>query len=218
MRLFGTRAGLLLAAAGLSACAGAGGTVQASPEPVPGVGTAQAISAAQPYTEADVHFMSGMIPHHSQAIQMSRMAPTHGADAAVQRLAERIINAQEDEITLMQQWLRDRRLPVPEAKPGPMKMMHGGVEHEMMMPGMLSDAEIKQLDEARGKQFDELFLKFMIQHHQGAVSMVKDLFSSHGAGQDDAVFKLASDINVDQVTEIARMQQMLFALLLEKSP
>ena len=83
----------------------------------------------------------------------------------------------------------------------------------MLMPGMLSDAQMKQLDQARGSEFDRLFLTFMIQHHRGAVAMVETLFSSYGAGQDELVFKFASDVNIDQATEIARMEQMLVALI-----
>jgi uncharacterized protein (DUF305 family) len=86
----------------------------------------------------------------------------------------------------------------------------------MKMPGMLSDAQMKKLDEARGPEFDRLFLTFMIQHHRGAVAMVQQLFGSYGAGQDETVFKFATDVNVDQNTEIARMQRMLFDLELER--
>lgn len=169
-----------------------------------------------PYTAADIHFVSGMIGHHAQAILMSRLAPTHGASAEIQRLAERIINAQEDEIAIMQDWLRVRRQPVPEAKPGPMEMVMNGHEHEMLMPGMLTDQQMKELDAARGLAFDELFLTLMIQHHRGAVSMVNDLQASRGAAQDRTVFKLAADINVDQTTEIARMERMLIAVKMER--
>ena len=123
-------------------------------------------------TDADVHFISGMIGHHAQAIIMAGWAPTHGASASMRTLCERIINAQTDEIALMQRWLRDRHEPPVEAKPVPMKMMMNGVEHEMLMPGMLSDDQMKQLDAARGPEFDRLFLPFMIQHHSGAVTMV----------------------------------------------
>jgi len=212
-----------LLAAATSAC---GGTMQAaSPAPAPqatapanapltGAEKARADSLRYPYTAGDVHFMSAMIGHHAQAIAMSNMAASHGASAAVQRLADRIINAQQDEINLMQSWLRDRRQPVPEAKPGPMKMTMGGMEHEMLMPGMLTDAQMKQLDQARDKEFDRLFLTFMIQHHRGAVSMVKDLFGTSGSAQDDTVFKFANDVQVDQSTEIARMERMLAALTL----
>jgi uncharacterized protein (DUF305 family) len=162
--------------------------------------------------------MSAMISHHAQAIAMSKHAPTHGANAEVQRLAARIINAQSDEIVLMQSWLRNRNAAVPPADPGGMKMTMGGMEHTMLMPGMLTDAQMKELDGARDAAFDRLFLTFMIQHHRGAVAMVKDLLGSHGAGQDVTVFKFASDVNVDQTTEIARMTQMLLHLPDRKHP
>ena len=169
-------------------------------------------SIRRPYTAADVHFMSGMIGHHAQAIVMAHWAPTHGASQSVRILCERIINAQTDEITLMQQWLRDRQQPVPEASAKGMKMVMDGVEHTMLMPGMLTDEQMQQLDSSRGKEFDKLFLTDMIQHHQGAVQMVHELFDSYGAAQDDLVFKFASDVQVDQTTEIARMQRMLVAI------
>ena len=137
----------------------------------------------------------------------------HGASASVLTLASRIINAQQDEIATMQRWLADRLQPVPDAIPG-MKMTMNGMEHVMLMPGMLTDEQMKQLDAARGPEFDRLFLTYMIQHHRGAVEMVKDLFGSYGAGQDETVFKFASDVNVDQTTEIARMEKMLVALTL----
>ncbi len=169
-------------------------------------------SARHPYTTADIQFMTNMIGHHAQAIQMARMAPTHDASPAVLRLAERIINAQVDEIRTMQVWLADRQQPVPEAKPMKMKMSMDGHEHEMLMPGMLTDEQMAALDKARGPEFDRLFLTGMIQHHKGAVTMVSTLFGSYGAGQDEIIFKFASDVNVDQATEIARMEKMLSAL------
>jgi uncharacterized protein (DUF305 family) len=178
------------------------------------IAQARTDSIRRPYTAADVNFMSGMIHHHAQAIVMSRWAASHGASPAVQRLADRIINAQQDEILTMQSWLRDRRQPVPDATATGMKMNMGGMEHEMLMPGMLTDAQMKQLDAARGPEFDRLFLTYMIQHHKGAVSMVKDLFDSYGAGQDEVVFKFASDVNVDQTTEIARMEKLLVSVTL----
>jgi len=94
-----------------------------------------------------------------------------------------------------------------------MMMKMDGMEHEMLMPGMLTDSQLKQLDHGRGKEFDRLFLTFMIQHHRGAVTMVKDLFDTYGAAQDITVFKLASDINADQTTEIGRMQKMLASMI-----
>ncbi|HEY0996138.1 MAG TPA: DUF305 domain-containing protein [Gemmatimonadaceae bacterium] len=172
-------------------------------------------SARRRFTKADVDFMAGMIHHHAQAILMAEWAPTHGASASVRTLAARIINAQRDDIALMQRWLRDRGQPVPAATPGPMKMVMDGMEHDMLMPGMLTDAQLRELDAARGSAFDRLFLTYMIQHHRGAVSMVKELFGSYGAAQDDTVFKLASDVNVDQTTEIERMQKMLATLLID---
>jgi uncharacterized protein (DUF305 family) len=212
----------LLGATAIAACStGTGGGMQMSTVPAraPGggpaaVAQARADSARHPYTDADIQFMSRMIGHHAQAIVMSRWAPTHETSPAIRRLADRIINAQQDEINTMQRWLADRRLPVPEARPTGMRMMMNGVEHDMLMPGMLTEAQMKQLDQAKGPEFDRLFLTFMIQHHRGAVSMVKELFDSYGAGQDETVFKFASDVNVDQSTEIARMEKMLVSLTL----
>jgi uncharacterized protein (DUF305 family) len=219
-----TAAALFAAVVVSAACSGAhGGAVHTAPAPaahskadLAAIAKARADSAAHPYTAADVHFMSAMIGHHSQAIVMAGWAASHGASASVRTLAARIINAQQDEIATMQQWLRDRRQPVPKAGAGMSMTMQGG-QHEMLMPGMLTEAQMKQLDQARGREFDRLFLTFMIQHHRGAVTMVNKLFGTYGAAQDDLVFKLASDINVDQTTEIARMQRMLFVLSLEGS-
>lgn len=206
----------LVGATTIAACSTGTGGMQMStlPSAPPGsrpaaVAQARADSARHPYTEADINFMSGMISHHAQAIVMAHWAPTHDAGPAIQTLAARIINAQQDEIATMQRWLGDRQLPVPEARATGMRMKMNGVEHDMLMPGMLTEAQMKQLDEARGREFDRLFLTFMIQHHRGAVSMVKGLFDSYGAGQDETVFKFASDVNVDQSTEIARMEKML---------
>src|SRR5436190_3445390 len=201
------RLAIAVAAASLTACAGTKTSTGPSPQPQAAttddkyILKARADSARLPYTEADIRFMSGMISHHAQAIEMSHWAPTHGASPAIIRLTERIINAQGDEIKLMQTWLRDRRQPVPAADPKGMSMQMGGMTHTMLMPGMLTEAQMKELDAARGAEFDKLFLTYMIQHHRGAVSMVQELFGSVGAGQDLTVFKFASDVNVDQTTE-----------------
>lgn len=219
-------AGPGLLALGLAACNHAAQQASAGTSPTPqlagysaaeqaAIAKARADSAVRPYTAADVHFMTGMISHHAQAILMAKWAPSHDASPSVRTLCERIINAQQDEIALMQQWLRDRQQPVPEAKPVPMKMMMNGMEMNALMPGMLSDEQLKTLDAARGTAFDRLFLTDMIQHHKGAVSMVADLVASPGGAQDDFVFKIASDINVDQTTEINRMERMLFMMSLE---
>ena len=176
------------------------------------IARARADSIRLPYTAADIHFLSGMISHHAQAIKMAKWSATHGATAAVVRLSERIATSQADEIAFMQSWLRDRRQPVPEPDPAGMKMTMGGTEHVMLMPGMLTPEQMTQLDAARGKEFDRLFLTFMIQHHQGAITMVRELFSAQGAGQDESVFAFANDVEIDQETEIARMRQMLLEL------
>jgi uncharacterized protein (DUF305 family) len=186
-----------------------------------GIARARADSMRAPYTEADVRFMTHMIPHHAQAIVMSRMAATHDASVEIRRLAARIINAQQDEIAIMQQWLADRQKPVPEAHThrhtagagtaGGDHAQHAQHMQEMQehanMPGMLSEAQLRQLDAARGREFDRLFLTFMIQHHTGAVTMIRELLAS--PPQDETAFRLAADINVDQTTEIARMEKML---------
>jgi uncharacterized protein (DUF305 family) len=169
-------------------------------------------SARMRFTEADVHFMTGMISHHAQALVMSALAPTHGASPSVQTLCARIINAQNDEIATMQQWLRDRGQTVPEVHISGTGVMMHGADPMMSMPGMLTPAQLEELDRARGPEFDRLFLTYMIQHHKGAVTMVHDLFGTDGAGQDELAFKLATDIQVDQTTEIARMERMLAAL------
>ncbi|MES2177093.1 MAG: DUF305 domain-containing protein [Gemmatimonadota bacterium] len=176
------------------------------------VAKARADSARYPYTSADIEFMSGMIGHHAQAVAMSRWAASHGASGPIQRLADRIINAQVDEIALMSRWLRDRNQPVPEANPKGMKMIMNGMEHMMLMPGMLTEEQMTDLDKARGPEFDKKFLVYMMQHHDGAVGMVKQLFGTVGAGQDEMVFKFASDVQIDQTTEITRMQQLRIAL------
>jgi len=173
---------------------------------------ARADSARLPYTEADIHFMSGMIHHHGQALAMARMAPTHGASPEIRRLCERIINAQTDEITLMSNWLRDRNQPIPDPSVPTMSMNMSGMQHTMLMPGMLSEEQMKELDAARGPDFDKLFLKYMIQHHKGALQMVTDVQAAPGAGQDEFTFKLTSDVYADQSTEIDRMEKMLVLL------
>jgi uncharacterized protein (DUF305 family) len=202
---------MLLGLVGLVGCASAPSqpAPQAAPPPVTTVTTnaaaierARADSARYPYTEADVHFMTMMVGHHAQAVKIAQWASSHGASPPVQRLSERVVNGQQDEIRLIQQWLIDRQKPVPG--------IHDVPDHaHMHMPGMLTEAQLKQLDAARGSEFDRLFLTFMIQHHKGAVAMVEELFGTNGAAQDLTVFKFANDVQVDQSTEIARMELML---------
>lgn len=174
---------------------------------------ALADSVRRTYTQGDIDFMSGMIHHHAQALVMARMAPSHGASPSMRILTERIINAQNDEIALMQDWLADRELPVPEVTPSGKSMGTHQGDAMGMMPGMLTEGQLARLDAARGPEFDRLFLTFMIQHHQGALTMVEELFATYGAAQEQSVFKLASDIGADQSSEITRMQSMLREML-----
>jgi len=176
---------------------------------VTGAGLSARLAAqdAAPYTAADVHFMSGMIQHHAQAVLVAGWAPTHGASPALRALCERIVVGQRDEIVLMRRWLDDRHEPVPSADLS--HMMMPGMDSSMLMPGMLTAAELARLDSARGPEFDRLFLQDMIRHHQGAITMVNQLFASRGAGEEEPVFRFAANVFADQTTEIARMQRML---------
>ncbi|MDH3223433.1 MAG: DUF305 domain-containing protein [Gemmatimonadota bacterium] len=214
----GTQAAAFLLAFALAACATAtpAPTDPAGPNPEgPSLAELEAIyrartdSALLNVHDADVSFMTGMIGHHAQALVMSGHAPANGASASIRTLAARIINAQKDEIAVMQRWLRDRGRIVPEVHGEGAGVMVHGPDHIMHMPGMLTAEQLEELEGARGADFDRLFLTYMIQHHEGAVTMVHELFATDGAAQDDLVFKMASDIQVDQTTEIARMKMML---------
>jgi uncharacterized protein (DUF305 family) len=163
----------------------------------------------QPYNAADVEFMAGMIPHHAQAVLIAGWATSHGARPDLRTLCERMVVAQRDEIEFMRNWLRDRGETVPDANATHHRMKMNGVEHDMLMPGMLSPEQLAQLDQARSAEWDRLFLTFMIRHHEGALKMVDALFASYGALQDDEVYKFASDMFADQTTEIERMQKLL---------
>ena len=220
----------LLAATAAAACGRpSAGAPQPAPQPSAPAATdgstaarVRADSLRRPYTEADVRFMSDMIGHHAQALVMAGWAPTHGAEPSIRVLAERIINAQQDEIATMQHWLADRGKPVPDPSAGGTThaMSHAGHDMAMpgmLMPGMLTAVQMAALDSARGPAFDHLFLTGMIQHHRGAVTMVQQLFDTPGAARDELVFKFANDVNADQSTEIARMQTMLAALTSERS-
>jgi uncharacterized protein (DUF305 family) len=209
---------LPLLLAGLGACsatatrapvlaAGAGLVVPGSAATAAALATAD--SAARAFAPADVEFMQGMIPHHAQAVIMGRWAATHGARADVQRLCLRIVAAQSDEINIMRRWLGERKQDVPDSTATRHVMKMGDMTHEMMMPGMLSDEEMAQLDKARGSEFDRLFLNGMIRHHQGAISMVETLLQNGNAGHDESVFRFANDVVSDQSAEIAVMRRML---------
>jgi len=203
----------ILAVVVLAACATSTPAVRnAAPAPV-----TPTRRAPPPATQADIHFFSGMIRHHAQAVLMAGWAPSHGASASLRALCERIVVGQRDEIALASRWLRARNEPVPEtdASHDMMPNMHNmqSMDH-MLMPGMLMPEQLGQLDRVRGTEFDRLFLTFMIQHHQGAITMVNELFSA-GGGEEEVSYKFASDIFADQTTEIDRMQKMLAASLFQ---
>jgi uncharacterized protein (DUF305 family) len=182
-------------------------------------------STTNDYTEADVRFMQGMIVHHAQAVVMSDWAQSHGARPDLQVLCKRIALSQRDEIRVMQQWLRKRHLPTPD----PLHMLSGqeshvhdsggmgmpGMDmgdHPMMMKGMLTPEQMRQLDAARDSTFDRLYLTGMIRHHEGALDMVAELFATPGAGQQSEIFAFATDVDAGQRAEIARMEKILNTL------
>lgn len=156
------------------------------------------------FTTADVEFMQHMIWHHAQALAMTSMVEARTGRADIRALAERIRVSQEDEIASMRQWLLDRG----QAAPDPATQAEHGGAHAGM-PGMLSTEQLARLRAARGPEFDRLFLELMIQHHEGAITMVRRLFSSPASGQDSQLFAFASDVEADQAAEIARMRRLL---------
>jgi uncharacterized protein (DUF305 family) len=154
------------------------------------------------YTAADVQFMQGMISHHAQALEMTALLPSRTSSEDMRLLARRIEVSQADEITMMQRWLEVRGQEVPGLHA---HHVHGAT----LMPGMLTAEEMGRLAEATGAAFDRLFLELMIKHHDGALIMVKELFSNAGAGQESEIFAFASDVEADQRMEIDRMGALL---------
>jgi uncharacterized protein (DUF305 family) len=154
------------------------------------------------YIDADIKFMQGMIGHHAQAIEMVALIPTHSSRREMVLLGQRIDISQTDEIKMMQDWLtrRGQQVPGPHAHHAP---------GAPLMPGMLTAEEMARLGEAKGPAFDRLFLESMIRHHEGALTMVRDLFAQPGAGQESDVFAFASDVDADQRMEIDRMRGAL---------
>lgn len=151
------------------------------------------------HTAADVHFMQGMIAHHAQAIYMSRLAERNGANSRLVMFAQKIDQSQIAEIALMQDWLRRNGQVAPDTSS----------YHTISMPGMLTKKQLAQLEAARGREFERLFLEQMVQHHQGALDMVRDLFASPRAAQDVDVNVFANDVKLVQTTEIELMREML---------
>jgi uncharacterized protein (DUF305 family) len=215
------------AVAALSFCAACAAsprspTTSAAPSaPARVVSTATAALDAKPdsarhgYTAADVRFMHLMVAHHAQALAMTKLIPGHTSRDDMRLLGERIDVSQKGEIAMMQRWLRERGEMVPDASSSDMHRDMAGHDmagHDMLMPGMLTAAQMDALAKASGADFDRLFLQGMIQHHEGALVMVAQLFASQGAGQEPEIFRFASDVDNDQRIEIARMRAMLGAM------
>jgi uncharacterized protein (DUF305 family) len=156
-------------------------------------------TAGPGYTVADVRFMQDMIGHHAQAVMMAAMVPERETGIQLSRLAQKIDISQRDEIEMMKRWLGERSQAVPD----------DAHMHAMRMPGMLTPEQMAQLDAARGPEFERLFLTFMIQHHEGALVMVEELFASPGSAQDSEIFRFVTDVDADQRDEIFIMQSML---------
>jgi uncharacterized protein (DUF305 family) len=162
------------------------------------------ISLLRP-TQTDIRFMQGMIGHHAQALEMTALLPSRTAREDMRLLARRIELSQADEIAAMQRWLKLHGQTVPD--------LHAHHAHgSALMPGMLTSEEMSRLGAAKGAEFDRLFLEFMIRHHDGALVMVNELFSTEGAGQEPEIFAFASDVDADQRIEIDRMSAMLLEI------
>jgi uncharacterized protein (DUF305 family) len=161
-----------------------------------------------PRSQAEVEFMQGMIMHHSQAVEMTALIESHTENRDLRSLGARISNSQSDEIKFMKRWLKARGEPVSMAMPG-MTDMDKSSRPMALMPGMLTPEQMEALQKAKGAEFDHLFLTGMIQHHNGALTMVKDLFDTAGAGQDAELFDFATDADNTQRAEIRIMQAML---------
>lgn len=158
----------------------------------------------------DIDFMQGMIMHHAQAVEMTALIESHTQNAALRTLGARISHSQSDEIDFMKRWLTARGQSTSHSMPNMPDMPGMDMsQHQMMMPGMLTPKQMDALRKARGEQFDRLFLTGMIQHHNGALIMVKDLFDTAGGGQDAELFNFATDVDSGQRAEIKIMQSML---------
>jgi uncharacterized protein (DUF305 family) len=160
-----------------------------------------------PYSPADAQFMQGMIMHHAQAVEMTALIESHTANKELRSLGTRISRSQSDEIEFMKRWLTARGEPISHAMPHMPGMDMSS--HSMLMPGMLTAKQMDALKKAKGEQFDRLFLTGMIQHHNGALIMVKELFDTAGAGQDAELFNFVTDVDSGQRAEIRIMQTML---------
>jgi len=168
-----------------------------------------------PVSHADVEFMQGMIMHHQQAVEMTAWIPTHSENPELRTLGARISRSQSDEIKFMRRWLATRGEATSMAMAGMPDMDMSG-KPMVLMPGMLTGDQMEALRKARGAEFDRLFLQGMIQHHGGALTMVKDLYNTAGAGQDAEIFNFTSDVDNGQRAEIRIMQSMLDKMPLQE--
>ena len=158
----------------------------------------------------DVEFMQGMIMHHAQAVEMTALIESRTENKDLRRLGARISHSQSDEMNFMKRWLEMRGEPISMPMPGMEDMSEEDMSHHhMIMPGMLTRKQMNELKKAKGAEFDTLFLKGMIQHHNGALIMVKELYDTAGAGQDAELFNFATDVDSGQRAEIRIMQSML---------
>lgn len=205
----------LALAAGPVACQTVGGTGARAVRPgAPGepsrvVDAEEARRSLVPrVTQADVRFMQGMIAHHAQAITLSALVPERAESEAVRLVAERIGRSQGDEIALMERWLDEHGQEIPDPALA-YRLPSQAAGAAVMMPGMLTPEELSELEAASGAAFDRLFLIYMIRHHEGALTMVRELFESDGAGEEAVIFEFAVDVDSDQRIEIARMVRML---------
>ncbi|GII32335.1 hypothetical protein Pmi06nite_57770 [Planotetraspora mira] len=198
----------LLIAATLTACTAEGPKATVVQPGAPGQ-TSKVLPAdevprsdGREYTDADVRFMQGMIRHHSQALRMTALVAGRSASKDLPRLAKRIEVSQQDEIGLMVRWLRARLQQVPS--------VDSGHDHQSgdLMPGMLTEEQMAELQNANGATFDRLFYRYMIQHHMGALQMVEQLYADKG-GQEPEIDQFAGHVDADQRIEIDRMQKLL---------
>ena len=204
-------AAVMLAIVSMAACDPPPRTAPAPARPATAAPSGTALAESQRrYVEADVRFMQHMIAHHAQALEMTSLVRERTDRADIRLIAERIEVSQNDEIARMRSWLSARGESTAPAATG--HAGHGAAAAHSTMPGMLTPEELSRLANARGAEFDRLFLELMIKHHEGALVMVAELFATDGAGQELDIFRFASDVDTDQRAEIRRMRAILGSL------
>ena len=216
---------MFLAIVSVTSCLSAAARAQQSevPQPVlvqpgpPGQPTQKLPASTRaklpPLSAKDIEFMQGMIMHHAQAVEMTALINDRTTNKDLRLLGARISHSQADEMKYMKRWLQLRgesiSMPMPKMDMDMPGMDMSSHHHTMLMPGMLTQAQMDALKDAKGAAFDRLFLKGMIQHHGGALTMVKELFDSAGSGQDAELFNFATDVDSGQRAEIRIMESML---------